>query len=35
MINNLSNEIKEIKNNMNKMGKDIDYLKNKIDKKEN
>lgn len=35
LSNNLSNEIKEIKNNMNKMGKDIDYLKNKIDKKEN
>ena len=35
LSNNLSNEIKEIKNNMNKMGKDIDYLKNKIDKEEN
>ena len=35
LSNNLSNERKEIKNNMNKMGKDIDYLKNKIDKKEN
>ena len=32
MFRDLSNEIKEIKNNMIKMGKDIDYLKNKIDK---